>query len=365
MVSASLRQNPPEPVGRNASATETSTAALGLIERADGYYDWAGRRLFLADRSPDPMTPGAYRYQAHPDLCDLTAPESDPASPRYEPPHLRHRPGDTWEIGGKPRDPDDPGPYGSAGWRPDPRTGRHRRNELPDPIPPWEQPQQDEPVPEPAAQDGAAPPEPAPPAVPDRSAREPRRRNRFWTEDTDEPENREAIPERPHRFPKLQEDAWDRFVIKSADLAAAHQITALGLACEYGRMTAWFIRIIEWIGALVKGPKVMEAALGEPSMQAAEEPPALAMEKADEPAGQSETELADAPSVQAPKQSRPRPGSRLAAAVGGSQTARAQLAEHWREQPRQSRPRPSPVPYMSRWERAFDAQRGFGEAVVL
>jgi hypothetical protein len=312
MVSASLRQNPPEPVGGNATPTEPSTAAIGLTERADGYYDWAGRRLFLVDRSPDPMTPGAYRYQAHPDLCDPTAPESDPASPRYEPPHLRHRPGDTWEIGGKPRDPDDPGPYGSAGWRPDSRTGRHRRDELPDPIPPWEQPQQDR----------ATAPEPAPPVVPDRPSREPRRRSRFWPADDEEPVNTDAAPERPYRFSKLQEDAWDRFVIKSAELAAAHQITALGLACEYGRMTAWFMRIFQWIVAIVKGPKVEEEA-------------------------------------------GPRPGAWLAAAVGGAQAARAQLAEHWREQPRQPRQRPSPVPYMSRWERAFDAQRGFGEAVVM
>lgn len=38
MVSASLRQDPPEPVGGNASATESSTAALGLTEHADGYF---------------------------------------------------------------------------------------------------------------------------------------------------------------------------------------------------------------------------------------------------------------------------------------------------------------------------------------
>jgi hypothetical protein len=50
----------------------------------------------------------------------------------------RHRPGDTWMIGGKPYDPDDPGVWP---WKPDPtyrrdrRTGRHRRGELPDPLP--------------------------------------------------------------------------------------------------------------------------------------------------------------------------------------------------------------------------------------
>jgi hypothetical protein len=59
----------------------------------------------------------------------------DPADePHPEPAHLRHRPGDNWEIGGRPYDPDDPGLYGSPGWRPDRRTGRHRRGELPDPL---------------------------------------------------------------------------------------------------------------------------------------------------------------------------------------------------------------------------------------
>jgi hypothetical protein len=311
MVSVSLRQNPPEPVRRNAPSTEPSIADLGLTERVDGYYDWAGRRLFLIDRSPDPMTPGAYRYQAHPDLCDPSAPESDPASPRYEPPHLRHRPGDTWEIGGKPHDPDHPGPYGTAGWRPDPRTGRHRRDELPDPIPPWER--QDEAT----ASESAAPP----PTAPGRPSREPRRRNRFWPED-EEAKTERAPEDQSYRFSKMREDAWDRFILKSADLAAAHQVTTLGLACEYGRLTAWLMRICRWIVAIVKGPKVSEN-----------------------------------PTT--------RPGSQLAHAIGGAQAARTQLAAHWREQARQTRPRPSPLPYMTRWEKAFDAQRGFSEAVVL
>ncbi|MQM28383.1 hypothetical protein [Glycomyces albidus] len=111
----------------------------GLFEEVDGFYDWAGRRLFLADGSPDPMTPGAYRYQTRPDLCDLDAPDSDPSSPRFEPDHLRHKPGDDWLIDtDRPYDVLDPGPFGSPDWFPDRRTGRHRRNELPDPIPWWE-----------------------------------------------------------------------------------------------------------------------------------------------------------------------------------------------------------------------------------
>ncbi|WP_030154934.1 hypothetical protein [Glycomyces sp. NRRL B-16210] len=111
----------------------------GLFAEVDGFYDWANRRLFLADGSPDPMTPGAYRYQTRPDLCDLDASDADPSSPRYEPDHLRHKPGDTWLIDKRrPYDVLDPGPFGSPGWFPDRRTGRHRRDELPDPIPWWE-----------------------------------------------------------------------------------------------------------------------------------------------------------------------------------------------------------------------------------
>jgi hypothetical protein len=42
----------------------------------------------------------------------------------------------TWVIEhDRPRDFYDRGPYGTPGWRPDPRTGRHRRGERPDPIP--------------------------------------------------------------------------------------------------------------------------------------------------------------------------------------------------------------------------------------
>ncbi|WP_156926228.1 hypothetical protein [Glycomyces arizonensis] len=90
--------------------------------------------FYEADPKADPNTPGAYRY--NPDTYDPSIPDSDPRSPRYEPPHLRHQPGDTFEIGGKPYDPLDPGPYGTPGWYQDNRTGRHRRGELPDPEDP-------------------------------------------------------------------------------------------------------------------------------------------------------------------------------------------------------------------------------------
>ena len=119
MSSTTIRYSGVPENSHSHRSNSDGSAYTGLRRRGDGFYDWAGRRLLLADGSPDPMTPGAYRYQHSPDLCDPAAPEADPDSPRYEPPHLRHQPGDTWEIGGKPRDPDDPGVFGSPGWRPD------------------------------------------------------------------------------------------------------------------------------------------------------------------------------------------------------------------------------------------------------
>lgn len=64
--------------------------------------------------------------------------------PRYRPTRPRpystgrHRPGDTFLIGVKPHDTADPGPWlwkADPAYRPDRRTGRHRRGELPDPVP--------------------------------------------------------------------------------------------------------------------------------------------------------------------------------------------------------------------------------------
>ncbi|MCH7232970.1 hypothetical protein L0U85_19235 [Glycomyces sp. L485] len=225
MVSVSVRQERPEAVERN-SYEYPHPDNPGLSEvPGQGYFDWAGRRLFLLDGSPDPATPGAYRYQTRPDLCDVEAPDSDPASPRYEPPHLRHQPGDTFEIGGKPYDPEDPGPYGTPGWRQDRRTGRHRRGELPDPIPPWEQ------EPEPVAESRPSP--------------HPRRR-RFTSDE-------ELAGEEPYRFSDLREDAWDRWLVDSEPLAAAHTSTFSAAERESGRTIATLLRLVRWIVAVFKG----------------------------------------------------------------------------------------------------------------
>lgn len=366
MVSVSVRRNPGEPVGRNARASYPHPENPGLIEQVDGFYDWADRRLFLADGSPDPATPGAYRYQTRPDLCDLAAPASDPASPHYEPPHLRHRPGDTWKIGGKPRDPDAPGPFDSPGWRPDPRTGRHRRGELPDPIPPWEQMPTTERAQERESNPGRAQ-EHAPPIAPDQPQVRPRRRPWFWQEEV---QAGRAVQqeEEPYRFEKLREDAWDRFVIKSSELAAAHWADRRALECPHRWLIVVLLRLFRWMFGVVKWPLASEEFV-----------PTAVPRQPDR----------RSPS-QAGGQAAPRPGAQLAQAIRGTQAGRAARtgtareaaqpnqgveaaqasqaardAAHQSSRPREEHRRPSPLPYIARWERAFDANRAFGEVAVL
>ncbi len=225
MVHASVRQNRPDSVERN-SQSYPHPYNPGLIEQPSGFYDWAGRRLFLPSGKPDPATPGAYRHQTRPDLCDLEAPDSAPSSPRYEPPHLRHQPGDTFEIGGKPHDPEDPGPYGTPGWFQDRRTGRHRRGELPDPIPPRETGEHEQ-------------IEATPPHRPESERPSPTPRR-----------DRSDDDRQPHRFSKLREDAWDRWIIDSEPLARAHEAHPVN-----NFLLAVVKRALRWIAAIVAGPE--------------------------------------------------------------------------------------------------------------
>jgi hypothetical protein len=93
-----------------------------------------GDDLYEATNNPAPWHDARFadvppQFLAY-DPDDPNDPYNDPNDPN------RHRPGDTWEIGGKPYDPYDPGPWAPGRVRrPDPRTGRHRRGELPDPLP--------------------------------------------------------------------------------------------------------------------------------------------------------------------------------------------------------------------------------------
>lgn len=181
-------------------------------------------------------------------------PHREPTHPHREPDHLRHQPGDTWIIDKRrPYDVLDPGPYGSPGWFPDRRTGRHRRDELPDPI---SQHEIDE---EPDKAEWADRAEalyerrtritrgrearearealevreaaPAEPRRPDESkhAEEPKRSDRSGPPYSGSGSTRwarkpapEPSPDVPYRFSKLREDAWHQFLIKSEPLAAAH-----------------------------------------------------------------------------------------------------------------------------------------------
>ncbi|WP_030160882.1 hypothetical protein [Glycomyces sp. NRRL B-16210] len=305
---------------------------------------------------------------------------TDPASPHHEPDHLRHKPGDDWVIDwNRPYDVLDPGPFGSPGWFPDRRTGRHRRDELPDPIT-WSEIEED---PEKAAwaddaealyerrtritrareaaeaaelarlaklaglrrpvgatgtvgsagtagatgtvraagavgavdavnaveaadaadvpgttdttrlaavsrgsmaggtaesveasEDGGSrersrgrrddrrPPEP--PSASGRPTPGPRKESRFWPE-VGRPSP--GGPETPHRFDKLREDAWVRFLDKSTDLAAAHR-TKADTASEartpsrFGRS----LRRISWLLRKTTRPTAAPAPAGPPAI---------------------------------------------------------------------------------------------------
>lgn len=187
MVSISLRQNRVAAPARN---TAVSPAHLYRVSGSDPARDHTGN--------------------AH---------HREPASlPHREPAHLRHRPGDTWEIGGRPHDPADPGPYGAPGWYQDRRTGRHRRGELPDPLPTDRRPQ-----PEPRHIEDGQP------------HHKPRRESRSGPE--------------PYRFDRLREGAWDRFMIVSAPLAAAHSTPRPRRRTATGRDTglAWALwNVLVW-----------------------------------------------------------------------------------------------------------------------
>jgi hypothetical protein len=360
-TSADPRHNPAYPHPQNP----------GLIEESDGFHDWVGRRLFLSDGSPDPMTPGAYRYQTRPDLCDLDAPDSAPASPRYEPDHLRHRPGDTWLIDrNRPHDVLDPGPFGSPGWFPDRRTGRHRRDELPDPIPWWEI--EEEPEKREWAEHSEAlldrrtrdaeaadsPPRsgkrhPEPPA--DSNPRPPRR-YRYRDE---EPAMSE--PPQPFHFDKLREDAWDRFLTKSEPLAAASRANLTALERECGWQIATWVRFFRWLVVLVRSLRRAQADPGPDSTAAR-----LVPSQRGSRAGIRRTVVAaDRHTYLAART------ARFSQAVRGAQRARAEAPqapaneptpeEHWWGRPSEARlPRErqrSAAPFITEWERLFDTHR--------
>ncbi|MFG3342506.1 hypothetical protein [Glycomyces sp. NPDC048151] len=263
--------------------------------------------------SADPDSPGAYRYD--PETSDPTRPESDPRSPRYEPPHLRHRPGDTWIIDReRPHDPLDPGPFGSPEWRPDTRTGRHRRGELPD------EPRETEPV-RPRSE-RANRPSPGPTSEgaeghhvsPGRIGNEPpeppeRPRRRFWEDDHED----------RYDFGKLREEAWTRFLAGSQELHRAHLIATTTFGDR------WFKFWATLRAFLFRALGIEEAV---------EEPPTV-----------------EGPTLQLRTVTSPAKASTRSLLAGT---------------PFQGARRTNPIsPYLGNWERHFDERQAFREAVAL
>ncbi|MCC3763938.1 hypothetical protein K3N28_12770 [Glycomyces sp. TRM65418] len=288
--------------------------------------------------SVDANSPGAYRYG--PESADPTIPDSDPRSPRYERPHLRHRPGDTWIVDReRPHDPLDPGPYGSPGWYADKRTGRHRRGELPD------QPDEGRPQEPIDRRSPDASPETAgkPRATPGRSGDElpqPPRRPRFWEEGSDD---------RRYDFGKLREDAWSRFLVESQELHHAHLIQRVTGDDRWFRL--W--RALRAFLLRALGPRTSNRGAQvryEPSTMTATPSRASGREALPVKAEWKPTERA-------------LHGKRRSAVVG---TAKVNAASALSGTPSQGEHRVNPVnPFMAQWERHFDATQLFREAVTL
>lgn len=192
--------------------------------------------------------PGAHRYD--PSTYDPSIPDSDPRSPRFEPPHLRHRPGDTWVIDrNRPHDPFDPGPFGLPEWYPDERTGRNRRGELPDdPKPPAQQPvlqpsdRAEEPRPirpgfRPSPERKSVPPgfsaDPSPEEVEPETPNPPRR---YRWEDSAEQDQ--------YNFGKLREDAWTGFLEGSQQFHDAHFEHSASFGERFARAFRRFIDLL-------------------------------------------------------------------------------------------------------------------------
>lgn len=273
--------------------------------------------------------PGAHRYD--PSTYDPSVPDSDPRSPRFEPPHLRHRPGDTWVIDrNRPHDPLDPGPFGSPEWYPDERTGRHRRGELPDqPKPEAQQPfrpsagKAEEPQPirptfRPSPERRSVPPgftaDPSPEEVEPETLPVPRR---YRWEDSAE-QNR-------YNFGKLREDAWIGFLEGSQQFHDAHFERSLSFgerfARAFRRMVNLLLQVFRVVGRWEGGVELEARGVDPISHRLAGRP-------------------------------RPKPSPQPRVGMAGN--------------PGQGAHRTSPVSsFVLDWERHFDTSQAFREAVTL
>ncbi|MCD0442295.1 hypothetical protein LO763_01475 [Glycomyces sp. A-F 0318] len=300
--------------------------------RRPGVPTYLEQVVYTVPAAPD--SPGAYRYD--PDSTDSTVPDLDPRSPRYEPPHLRHRPGDTWIIDRqRPRDPLDPGPYGSPGWFADHRTGRHRRGELPDPSPETEPSGQ---RPSGSTPERAEKPRPAPGRSGDEPPR-PLRGSPFGTNDDGY----------RHYFGKLREEAWSRFLVESKELHRAHLVQ--GSAADDSRLRFWKTTktlLFRMIGLTIadKGTQGRQELFEVGPMR-------------ERMAGEASLPIG----IDRQRIERSAPGEQTRTAVG---TAKVERSSPLAGTPPQGVHRTSPIgPYIGLWERHFDATRLFREAVAL
>jgi hypothetical protein len=251
-------------------------------------------------------------------------------------------------------------------------------------------------------------PDPAPEA--EEPEADQRGQGRFWNTEHQETDTDE------HRFSKLREAAFDRFIANSATLHAAHYTPEKPYLRE--RVT-WVLRWLLWVLACGLAPMPLPLTARERGPKpAASQPipaqsgPAIRAQDTDHTGARSadgstkglrpqrlpaqfdrsgHATAARDVAVDRSDHVAAKPGAALAAAVNGARTARAVIAARgtstngdlaaavrdsavrghparnsaadWRAHPRQSRPRPSPRPatgsYMNAWEQAFDAGNSF------
>jgi hypothetical protein len=80
------------------------------------------------------------------------------------------------------------------------------------------------------------------------------------------------VLDEPYRFDKFREGAWDRFMIKSAELAAAHQRTRSALMREAGPVIGLWVRFARWGLAAIRGPVKRAGREAQGARTAAEQP---------------------------------------------------------------------------------------------
>jgi len=116
-------------------------------------------------------------------------------------------------------------------------------------------------------------------------------------------------PEPEFQFSKMREAAWDRFLVKSQELAADHHRTNALLRREGGWAFAGIVVLLRWVAAVFKRPVKAEAPQSD-----------------QRPAPRSERQHVPDQAEQEERCALAARSSRFAAAVRGAQRARAEAA---------------------------------------